>query len=358
MFLLVLALPATLFLLYCCGDNQPAVPANQAPLVPLLFSPADGAVGMERTITLTWHRGNDPDGDSLFYSIYLGSSAAWHVPLAANLADTFFSVAGLAFSATYYWKVEASDGTDRTSSVAWSFEVKLYTPPAMSLIPPGYFVDGEGDTARIPASFYLDSTEIIKRDYAEVMDAAAYTGGDSLAPASGLSWYQTVLYCNARSRLASLDTVYSYDVLTDTSALNLACHWERSRYRLPTEDEWELAARAGQQLPYPTSDGAVDCGRGNFYGCGNDGPVAVKNFPANPYGLYDMLGNVWEWCWDWEGTAGRLNGRADYQGEASGSQKILRGGGYSNPAMTSSYRRGTDPAAGLGTVGFRAARKG
>jgi len=166
-------------------------------------------------------------------------------------------------------------------------------------------------------------------------------------PVVNVSWYEAIDFCNRLSDLRGLPLCYSG---TDNTIL-----WDRSRtgYRLPTEAEWEYAARAGTTTPYNT-------GRtlSHKQACFSSmQPARVGQYPPNGWGLYDMHGNVFEWVWDWYG---------DYSSESvnnpTGPQKGLyrtfRGGGWYHRQnyCRSAYRYCNDPGHHDGHLGFRLAR--
>lgn len=155
-------------------------------------------------------------------------------------------------------------------------------------------------------------------------------------PVHPITWFEAVRWCNAASTLAGAAPAYGI------SGRNVVWHLGSDGFRLPTEAEWEWAARAGTTTP----------GYGKLLDIAwtaadhVDGPQPVGGKAANNFGLFDMIGNVWEWCWDYADTA------------RYGDYRSLRGAGWDDPAWSAraSVRRGSAPDAILEDVGFRVAR--
>jgi formylglycine-generating enzyme required for sulfatase activity len=195
-------------------------------------------------------------------------------------------------------------------------------------------------------------------------------------PVQMVDWYDTVKWCNARSEMEGKTPAYYTDsalsVPYRTGDVAPYVNWSAG-YRLPTEAEWEKAARgglSGQRFPWgntiseseanyygQTSSYSYDLGPNGYNAVGQIGGFPytspVGSFAPNGYGLYDMAGNVDEWCWDWYGTP--YAGGTDPRGPASGSIRVLRGGVWSFYAdgCRTAYRIGYYPTTDFFDIGFR-----
>lgn len=172
--------------------------------------------------------------------------------------------------------------------------------------------------------------------------AAAGAGPDpsagGSAPVVNVSWLEAVEACNQLSARSGLSQAYSRDPRSG----EVACDWASDGYRLPTEAEWQYACKAGTSgYRYGQIDD-IAWYAGNSAGRVHD----VGGRAPNPWGLHDMLGNVWEWCWDL------------YDEEAYGSYRIFRGGGWAEPerGCGATVRRRSHPSFAIDDLGFRLAR--
>jgi formylglycine-generating enzyme required for sulfatase activity len=165
--------------------------------------------------------------------------------------------------------------------------------------------------------YFIDFFETTQGEYKQLMGAnptidnasqGAVGIGDSL-PVTYVRWYDAVLFCNAKSKRDGLDTVYTYSAKCSPLQTcpyvleNLAIHYDRLGYRLPTEAEWEYACRAGsiEDFYWGSSDASVDSFAWYFQNSQNRiRPPGQKK--ANGFGLFDMAGNVAEWVDDWRGV--------------------------------------------------------
>ena len=191
-------------------------------------------------------------------------------------------------------------------------------------------------------------------------ESPSYFSGDD-KPVEGVSWYSAVEYCNKLSRKEGLNQCYSKD-----SSGNWTWNRSANGYRLPTEAEWEYAAKGGRNITgyrYSGSDNidGVAWYDKNAYDVGSNssayGTHPVKHKAPNELGIYDMTGNVWEWCWDWWENELPTNPSKDYAGPSSGNYRVIRGGGWSLNAddCSVSYRGYIDPCYWYRGLGFRVA---
>ena len=166
-----------------------------------------------------------------------------------------------------------------------------------------------------------------------------YSGEPGRLPAVSVSWWDAVRFCNAQSEREGLSPAYRF-------AGDETVTWEESAdgYRLPTEAEWEFACRAGTSGPRYGDLEEIGWYRGNSGGRLHE--VAGKL--PNAWGLHDMLGNTWDWCWDL------------YDPEVYGPYRVLRGGGWFDEQWScrASVRRRSHPTFAVDDVGFRLARSG
>ena len=194
------------------------------------------------------------------------------------------------------------------------------------------------------SSFYMGKYEVTQKEYQEVMGTnPSKFKGDNL-PVEQVSWYDAIGYCNARSQKEGLTPAYTNET------------WNRNAngYRLPTEAEWEYACRAVTTTAYNTGASITD--NTGWYGAidGSTHPVGQK--PANAWGLYDMHGNVFEWCWDWYG-AYPSGAQTDPIGASSGSFRVSRGGcWYYQLFVRSAARACYSPTDRYDILGFRLVR--
>jgi serine/threonine-protein kinase len=226
----------------------------------------------------------------------------------------------------------------------------------MVYVPAGEFEMGstEGPAGEQPVrtvtlnGFWIDRTEVANAQYLRCVEA----GGCSPPPERG-SYTRDPYYGNS--------TYDNYPVIfVSWYQVEDYCTWAGGR--LPTEAEWEYAARGLDRRTYPWGDSAPDCSKANYRGvdglCVGD-TNAVGSYPAgaSSCGALDMAGNVWEWVADWSGYYPSEH-QVNPTGASSGEKRVLRGGSwrYGRISARCAYRGGREPDGRGGLIGFRCAR--
>jgi formylglycine-generating enzyme required for sulfatase activity len=193
--------------------------------------------------------------------------------------------------------------------------------------------------------------EVRQAEYQAVMGNNPSSFKGASLPVETVSWYDAVEYCNARSRREGLAPAYTIN--------GTAISWNRNAngYRLPTEAEWEYACRAGTATPYSSGNSIYNAGWYDDNGGKTTHAVGTKQ--ANPWGLCDMHGNVFEWCWDWYGVYGTA-AQTDPAGPSSGTLRVRRGGSWndSDRYIRSAFRIYNIPSNRSSYLGFRVCRSG
>jgi formylglycine-generating enzyme len=173
-------------------------------------------------------------------------------------------------------------------------------------------------------------------------------------PVETVSWFDAVRFCNALSAREGLPPVYELDSINDDDA---NVRWNRASvgYRLPTEAEWEYAARALKEDIYCGSDEVEDVGW--FADNSEEQTQEVAQLEPNAWGLYDLSGNVWEWCWDWKGPYTDVS-MVDPTGPTDGMGRVFRGGSWivDHTRLRVTCRGFERPHNRLDGIGFRIVR--
>jgi formylglycine-generating enzyme required for sulfatase activity len=237
------------------------------------------------------------------------------------------------FGVKYRYKIGASD--------------QWLVPEGMALIPAGPFqmgdarVAGAGPVHTVTVSaFAMDKWEVSIELWESVRAWGNAHGYDLKAglshgakhPVFQVSWYDLLKWSNARSEKEGNVAAYYVDgemtlVYRRDDKAPAGVKWEAG-YRLPTEAEWEKAARggvAGKLYSWGTDEISADLA--NYNASKKGKMIPIGSYGANRYGLYDMAGNAWEWCWDWQGGY-EQSAQTDPRGPSSGSNRVIRGGSY------------------------------
>jgi len=220
----------------------------------------------------------------------------------------------------------------------------------------GMAYDDERPQHRVTVSGFRIARTVVTEDlYRQVMDNEH--GEDTGVPAIEIGWYQAVEFCNRLSLRHGYRACYHYFPLLPRR-LAWRCDWSANGYRLPTEAEWEYACRAGTRTRWSFGDDEQALGEYAWFRRNSKKKLhPVRQKHPNSWGLFDMHGNVWEWCWDWYERYRRF-GRYDPRGAWFGWRRVLRGGSFWNPprSLRSANRVGVDPGDWVRRIGFRCVR--
>jgi len=256
----------------------------------------------------------------------------------------------------------------------------LGVPPSMAVIPEGSFqmgaaIVGVGPVHTVYVSrFLIDRYEVSKDLWDNVRSWAISKNYDlpvgssfdgPLQPIHSVSWYDAVKWCNARSEKEGIIPAYYSDagLRVVYRAGQIQPYLKKNTgYRLPTEAEWEKAARGGySDKSYPWPDGfSISPSMANYNDTGLGKTAPVSSYPANGYGVYNISGNVWEWCWDYYGAYSAGN-QTDPLGASQGNARVIRGGGWDNAdnfCRVFSRISNGNPTSRGNSLGFRTVRSG
>jgi len=236
------------------------------------------------------------------------------------------------FGVKYRYRIGASD--------------QWLVPAGMALIPAGPFQMGDARVVEpvhtvTVSTFAMDKWEVPIEFWESVRvwgNAHGYNlvvgrSDGAKHPVQGLIWFDVVKWCNARSEKEGKVPAYYEDgamtqVYRSGDKAPAGVKWDAG-YRLPTEAEWEKAARGGvvgKLYAWGTDEISTELAN---YAQNKNGTTPVGSYGANGYGLYDMTGNVWEWTWDWYGDNAQTT-QTDPRGPSSGSNRVVRGGSFYN----------------------------
>jgi formylglycine-generating enzyme required for sulfatase activity len=352
------------------NSQTAAVTINRPPTI--ASQPTSQSIETGTTATLTV----SATGSAPFtYQWYRGNLGVTTAPVGTNSPS--FTTPVLTATTKYWVKISNAIGEVQSNSV--TVTVGPAAPTGFALIPQGAFTMGNSvaadtDITDAPTrtvtldAFYMGKYEVTKAEWDEVRtwglsngytDLAAGSGKASNHPVQTITWYDMVKWCNARSQKEGLTPAYytndAQTTIYKTGSVNVTnaqVKWTANGYRLPTEAEWEKAARGGLSgKRFPWGD-TISHSQANYYassGFSYDSSGSVNNyhptyatgsmpytspvgaFAANGYGLFDMTGNVFEWCWDWYGTYAS-GSQTNPRGTTSGTRRVFRGGSWDSGA--------------------------
>jgi len=333
----------------------------QPPSTPSKPDPADWTIDLPVTLNLSW-RCSDPDRDPLTYDVYCGTESNPSL-VSSDQSDKTYELDEMLYDTTYYWKIIARDimGLE-TEGPIWRFVTissndSLFTLSRgvkvnMLWIPPGEFRmgarDGEQDAddceypnhrVVIENGFWMGKYEVTQVQWEVIMDDNPSEFEGMNMPVERISWDEVHVfleYLNAQE--------------------------QDSPWRLPSESEWEYACRGGTTTRFPWGDdpayGQMD-DYAWYWNNSNRSSHPVRRKLSNPWGLRDMIGNVWEWCEDWyHGTYNEAPDDGSAWITPTGSFRVLRGGSWHNDPefCRTANRHKNHPGYRYGDCGFRLVR--
>lgn len=289
-------------------------------------------------------------------------------------------------------EVTAPADSPKVSKKAASPPVSPKVPDGFILIPGGVYTIGspisekQGEYNEVQhrvllSPFFMAKKEVTQAEWVKVMgtNPSEFKGDD--LPVERASWYEAIVFCNRKSIARGLEPCYSINGSSDPDSWGavpenydldwdlMECDFALNGYRLPTESEWECASRAGTKTAFWTGQN-ITVDQANY-----DGSKPYADFPAgksightvppgsykpNSLGLYDMNGNVWEWCYDWYGEYPETGSTAveNPAGAENSGNRIVRGGSWGTGAvrLRSACRGSTPPFTRGDDLGLRLAR--
>lgn len=321
-----------------------------------VFSPEGGYYPIAQTVKITSETANAQIRYTLDGTDPTEESSVYHQPLNVSFNTIIKAKA---------FKIGCSP-----SEISSSIYI-INVSDQMQLVAGGTFNNGTSNVTL--SSFYIAKREVTRLEWVEVMNSIPPdTELIPELPIFMITWFDAINYCNSRSIIEGYVPCYSYNGYgsnpdnwplgwdyDNSNQSNISCNWNATGYRLPTEMEWMFAARSGNQSLDYVYSGSNNIDDVAWY-VDNSGDVnAVGTKQANDLGLFDMSGNLWEFCWDIYNYQYPAADVTNPVGASSGVARVMRGGSWNNDASSCTIARRfySYPLGGSNITGFRVARK-
>jgi len=266
-----------------------------------------------------------------------------------------------AVAGSYYFTVTESSAVSAVTTLTVS-------SPSVSMVSISAGSFNNGTSTVTLSAFHMSKYDITQSQYQAITgNNPSYFSGNSDAascPVEEVTWYDAVEFCNKLSTAGGLTPVYTITGRTPATgypivSATVSATWTNNGYRLPTEAQWEYACRAGTATTYfwGNTSGDPDATTETYawYASNSNNTThGVGQKLPNPWGLYDIVGDVCQWCWDWYGSYSS-GAQTDPTGPSSGTYRVTRGGcwGGSSNILASAFRSYLIPCGGNFGIGFR-----
>ncbi len=293
-----------------------------------------------------------------------------------SVTETFTLTPGQKVSKSVKLQKPAAATRKTPSAVVKSAPAKAEPAGDMVLIHGGTFQMGdvfnEGFAPEKPVhsvtvnDFYMGKYEVTQKEWMQLMGFNPSKYKDPNSPVEWITWYDVAEFCNLKSKKEGLTPCYTFN------GPDVSCDFNANGYRLPTEAEWEYAAReGGRKVRFGNGQDVADPAKINFNGNSSSTaayfkpgeyrrmPWPVGSFKPNALGLFDMSGNVWEWCWDWYSDNYYQKSESNNpRGPKNGNFKAIRGGSFSDGPedIRCTNRIYSKPSLKSSSIGFRLVR--
>ena len=351
------------------GESAASNQASATPQVPAPSAPTGvSAISGNAQVTVSWTAVSGATSYNLYWSTTSGVTPSTGTKITGVASP--YTQTGLTNGTTYYYVVTAvTAGGESAASNQASATPQVPTPSIqMVSIPAGSF--NNGTSVVTLSAFHMSEYDITQSQYQAMTGTnPSYFSSNADAatcPVEQVTWYDAVEFCNKLSSSAGLTPVYTITGRTPATgypitSATVTADFTQNGYRLPTEAQWEYACRAGTTTTFfwGNTSGDPDATTESYawYASNSNNTThGVGQKLPNPWGLYDIVGDVWQWCWDWFGTY-PTGPQTNPIGPSSGTDRVIRGGSWYNSSggLASAYRYYDDPNYEYNTIGFRVA---